>query len=124
MAVNQQILAQTVIKSLQAVEEQMDAESSALDSQIRSMEMDFDTLREKRREYLKHLASKKQEYLSLGHGSYQVVTSTQEFFNLCKKSEKLLVHFYRPITKRCEIIDKHLQILCTNHLETRFLKET
>ena len=121
-AVNGDILAKTVMKSLKVVEDRMDAEASALDAQIRSLDLDVDSLRDKRKEYLKHIASKNQEYLASGHGTYEEVTDTKAFFNLCKKSERVIVHFYRSTTKRCEILDKHLGLLSRKHIETRFLR--
>lgn len=71
---------------------------------------------------LKQAASQKQEWISKGHGTYQEVAGEREFFDECKKSDKLVCHFYRDTTFRCQIVDKHLQLLATKHLETRFLK--
>lgn len=33
-----------------------------------------------------------------------------------------MVHFYRPTTRRCEIIDKHMYLLAAKHMETKFLR--
>ena len=33
-----------------------------------------------------------------------------------------MVHFYRPTTRRCEIIDKHMFPLARKHIETKFLR--
>ena len=38
---------------------------------------------------------------------------------MCKKSEKVVCHFFRERTFRCKIVDKHLSLLATRHLETR-----
>ena len=32
------------------------------------------------------------------------------------------MHFYRPTTRRCEIVDKHLSLLARKHLETKFVR--
>ncbi len=32
------------------------------------------------------------------------------------------MHFYRPSTRRCEIIDKHFYALAAKHIETKFLR--
>lgn len=53
---------------------------------------------------------------------YLEMTDTKEFFNAAKKSERMVVHFYRGVTPRCEIIDAHLQRLAETHVETRFIK--
>ena len=34
----------------------------------------------------------------------------------------MVVHFYRGVTPRCEIVDAHFQKLAPAHLETRFVK--
>jgi hypothetical protein len=33
-----------------------------------------------------------------------------------------VVHFYRPTTRRCEIVDKHFYALAAKHMETKFLR--
>lgn len=53
---------------------------------------------------------------------YSEVTDTKDFFNAAKKSRFMVVHFYRPVTPRCQIVDSHLQKLAPQHLETRFVK--
>jgi hypothetical protein len=34
----------------------------------------------------------------------------------------MIVHFYRPVTPRCQIVDAHFERLAPLHLETRFTK--
>lgn len=34
----------------------------------------------------------------------------------------MVLHFYKDESPRCKIVDHHLKILCTQHLETRFCK--
>ncbi len=34
----------------------------------------------------------------------------------------MVVHFYRGVTPRCEIVDAHFEKLAPRHLETRFVK--
>lgn len=50
------------------------------------------------------------------------LTDTKEFFAAAKKSERLVAHFYRSVSPRCEIVDAHLQKLAYEHVETRFVK--
>ena len=71
---------------------------------------------------MKLAAAKKQEWLSKGHGKYEELHSEKDFFDACKKSDRLICHFYRDTTFRCQIVDKHLTLLAPKHLETRFLK--
>lgn len=53
---------------------------------------------------------------------YSEITDTKEFFNLAKKSSKVIAHFYRSVTPRCEIVDAHFQRLAHKHIEARFIK--
>lgn len=71
---------------------------------------------------MKKLASQKDDWTSKGHGVYSEVTEEKEFFDVCKKSDKVVCHFYRESTLRCKIVDKHLALLAPTHLETRFVK--
>jgi thioredoxin-like negative regulator of GroEL len=63
-----------------------------------------------------------QEWRAKGHGSYSEVADQTEWFHEVKTNERVVCHFYRPSTWRCEIIDKHLSILAQKHLETKFIK--
>ena len=58
----------------------------------------------------------------LGHGVYSEISDQREFFDAAKKSSRMIVHFYRPTTWRCEVVDKHLETLCRTHYETKFVK--
>jgi thioredoxin-like negative regulator of GroEL len=53
---------------------------------------------------------------------YSELTDTKEFFNAAKKSSRMVVHFYRGVTPRCEIVDAHFSKLAPAHVETRFVK--
>lgn len=53
---------------------------------------------------------------------YSELTDTKEFFQAAKKSQRMVVHFYRPVTFRCQIVDAHLATLAQEHVETRFVK--
>lgn len=50
------------------------------------------------------------------------ITDTKEFFNAAKRSQRLIVHFYRSVTARCQIVDAHFERLAETHLESRFVK--
>ena len=43
-------------------------------------------------------------------------------FVATKTSPRVVCHFYRSETWRCEILDKHLTQLAARHIETRFIK--
>lgn len=108
-----------LLKATQVVEQQLDAEIERLD---KFDEDDFEVLRQKRMDALKKSQQQKQEWMSQGHGKYSEVADEKEFFDACKKSKKVVCHFYRDSTFRCKIVDKHLEILAPKHLETKFIK--
>jgi hypothetical protein len=101
-------------------------EEKKLDAQINELENmdedDFEALRQKRKAMLMKKAKKEQDWKQLGHGRYLELTDTKEFFDSAKKSERMVCHFYRGVTPRCEIVDAHFQKLAPTHLETRFVK--
>lgn len=46
----------------------------------------------------------------------------KEFFEVSKKSDNIVCHFYRDVAERCKIVDKHLRILASKHMEAKFCK--
>ena len=61
-------------------------------------------------------------HLVQGHGEYQEISEEKEFFEISKKSENVVCHFYREGFERCKILDNHLKVLATKHIETKFCK--
>lgn len=53
---------------------------------------------------------------------YMEISDPKEFFNAAKKSQRMIVHFYRSVTARCQIVDAHFEKLCQTHLESKFIK--
>jgi len=96
-----------------------------IDEQIRQLDAlkmdDLEELRRKRLEQMKATRAEKQVKKASGHGDYTMVDE-KDFFNEAKKSEFLVVHFWRESTWRCEVMDKHLRQLCGKHWGTRFIK--
>lgn len=115
----QQAVEKTVLEASKVVESQLDAEIERLD-QLDSD--DLEALREKRLKQMKQQAAQREEWKSKGHGHYTEISEEKEFFDECKKSERVVCHFYRDSTFRCKIVDKHLALLAPKHLETKFLK--
>ena len=102
------------------------AQEAALDAQLAKMdhlgEDDFEALRQKRKLDLQKQMRQEQDWRQLGHGRYVELTDTKEFFNAAKKSSRMLVHFYRSVTPRCQIVDAHFERLAQSHVECRFVK--
>ena len=71
---------------------------------------------------MKQAADLKEQWIKNGHGKYEELGEEKDFFDACKKSSKLVCHFYRDSTFRCKIVDKHLALLAPKHIETRFVK--
>lgn len=117
------MIAERVGEGILAVAEEQERQ---LDEKLRQLETmdedDFEALRQKRRQEMQKKMSQEQAWRQLGHGRYAEMTDTKDFFNAAKKSERMVVHFYRGVTPRCEIIDAHLQRLAEKHVETRFVK--
>lgn len=106
--------------------EQAKKEEQKLDAQLKSLEEldedDYEVLRQKRMLALQKKARQEQDWRQLGHGRYMELTDTKEFFGAAKKSERMVAHFFRGVTPRCEIVDAHLERLSAEHVETRFVK--
>jgi len=101
------------------VEEQLDTEIERLEK-LDGDELEI--LRQKRIAGMKKQQAKKQEWLANGHGQYEEIPEEKEFFNVTKKSENVVVHFYKDDAFRCKILDKHLAALAPKHVETKFCK--
>jgi len=111
-------LAEQMLKAAQQVEEQLDGEIDRLD---KLDDDDLEKIRRQRVEQMKKTQKQKEDWMTAGHGEYTEIANEREFFDICKKSKRVLCHFYRSSTMRCKIIDKHLRILAAKHLETHFI---
>lgn len=103
------------------------AEEAALDARLASMEANMtedtlEVLRQKRKLELQKKMRKEADMRQMGHGSYRELTDTKEFFAAAKKSARMIVHFFRGVTPRCEIVDAHFEKLAHKHVGCRFVK--
>lgn len=85
-------------------------------------EDDFATIRANRLQALKDKQAMMTTWKQQGHGAYQEIGDQPQWFSESKTNERMICHFYRASTSRCEIVDKHLQILAPKHMETRIIK--
>merc|ERR1719446_1289659 len=89
-----------------------------LDEEIRRLDAlkadDLEELRRKRLEQMKSTHAEKQKKLAVGHGEYTMIEE-RDFFETAKKTDRLVVHFWRESAWRCEIMDKHLRQLAQKH---------
>ena len=138
----QQIVEQHLLAAAQKVEDQLDNEMHQLQ---KLDEDDMESLRQQRIQQLKKAAIKKKEWLSKGHGEYNEIATEKEFFAEMKGEERMICHFYRDnwpckvlylastlsaflqqvltaLLNLVQVMDKHLQILSKQHVETKFIK--
>jgi len=112
-------IAKQVEAATRQIEEQLDSELDRLTN----LEIDdLSTLRQKRMQEMKKRAQQVSEWKQNGHGEYSAIPDQKTFFDVTKKSNCVVVHFYRNCTPRCDIFDMHFKILAAKHLETRFVK--
>merc|ERR1719221_983698 len=70
---------------------------------------------------MKATHANRQQKLATGHGEYEMIEE-KDFFDVAKKSDRIVIHFWRESTWRCEIMDKHIRQLVQKHWGTRFVK--
>ena len=100
-----QILADQMLQAAKVVEEQLDAEMDKLDKMD---EDDLEALKARRMKALKKQQEKKREWLANGHGQYEEVAEEKHFFDVTKKSDNVVCHFYTNDSFNCKVLDKHL----------------
>ncbi|CAG9763247.1 unnamed protein product [Ceutorhynchus assimilis] len=108
-----------LLQVTQAIEKQVDATIEQIDNLDVN---DLEQLRKSRKKELQKLEEKKREWLQNDHGKYEEQPEEKCFFDIIKKSDNLIIHFYTNSSERCQIVDKHLKILAPKHLEARFTK--
>lgn len=113
------LIQQKVLEAASIVEEQIDSELNRLEN---LKEEDIDIVRERRLQQLKKQQELKQELRRKGHGEYTTIAEENDFFSVCKESNKVICHFYRDSTWRCKILDKHLATLAPKHIEAKFIR--
>jgi len=104
-----------------AVEQKVDAELERLEKAVDD-EDELEILRRQRLEGMRVAQKQRQEWLASGHGTYEELADESEFFAASKKSRFFVCHFFRSSTPRCKIVDKHLSLLSSRHIETRFTR--
>jgi hypothetical protein len=82
---------------------------------------DLRELREARKKKMIVDQQEKLENISKGHGQYREITQ-DEFLPEVTSSKYVICHFYHRDFPRCTIMDHHLKILSTQHIEAKFIK--
>jgi len=104
----------------------LEAEEDRVDDMIKKLdnmdEDDIEKMREIRKRRLKAEAERKHKLRQQGHGEYTEISGDKEFFAALKNCPAAAIHFYRPATERCRIMDKHMGILAKQYVEAKFIK--
>lgn len=109
---------QKVLNATQTLEKQVDA---AIEH-IENLDInDLEQLRKQRVQELKVRQGKRQQWLQQGHGAYEQLPEEKMFFDVIKKSDNVVIHFFTPTNTRSPIVEKHLKILAPKHMETKFV---
>lgn len=101
------------------VEKQVDAAIEQIDNLDLN---DLEQLRKQRMKDLKEQGLKRKEWQSAGHGNYDELAEEKQFFDIIKKSEHVILHFYTNTNERSKIVDMHFKALAPKHIETLFRK--
>jgi hypothetical protein len=104
---------------LQQEEDRLDNMMQKLDNMD---EDDLEKMREVRKRRMQKEAAEKHKLRMKGHGEYTEISGDKEFFAALKDCPAAAIHFYRPGNFRCDIMDKHMNILAKKHVEAKFLK--
>eukprot|EP01084_Bolivina_argentea_P175604 304068_1 len=115
----QKVATQAILDHAKETENKLDETIQALDEMG---EDDFECLRERRRVELEKHMRQVQEWKHNGHGRFMELGDQSEFFDAVKHSKMMAIHFYRPTTKHCAVLDSRMAKLAPKHLETRYCK--
>ena len=120
--------ARALLQGAKAQEQAVDAELMQFD-RLLDDEEGLEALRQKRIEQMKKQHSQMKKWKELGHGEYVELGGShdardvaKQFFQAAKESERMVIHFYRPSTRYCDVFHSYLSKLAPKHLETRFVK--
>lgn len=111
-----QIVGNSVLESLKEEEHKVDQEINRLNNLD---DEDLERIRENRLRKMKARFEKEKVWRSKGHGSVSEIHDQKHFFQTTKESKDVVILFYTPTNAYTEIVDKHLQTLAGQHLETK-----
>lgn len=113
------LIGETLLRTLEAAEEKLDDKLTKMD---RMDDDEYEKILARRRDQMRRVAAEKSKWMAAGHGEYRDCSDQKAFFDELKKEARAIIHFYRPSTRRCELVDKHLGALARQHLETKFMR--
>jgi hypothetical protein len=120
--------ANALLQGAKAQEQSVERELARFDKLLEDDE-GLEELRRQRIAQMQKKHSQAKKWRELGHGTYEELGGGHDardvargFFNASKESDRLVIHFYRPSTRYCDVFHAHLAKLAPNHMETKFLK--
>jgi hypothetical protein len=122
------VAANALLLGAKAQEQTVEAELARFDRLLDDDE-GLEQLRQQRMAQMQKKHSQQKKWRDLGHGTYEELGGGQDsrdvardFFQASKATERLVVHFYRPSTRLCDVFHAHLAKLAPKHMETKFVK--
>ncbi|XP_063719134.1 thioredoxin domain-containing protein 9-like [Symsagittifera roscoffensis] len=109
----------SLLQAAQVAEQKIDDEIKRLE------EMDdegLEQIRQKRLAGMKKEQDAKFHFMRMGHGTYREHTEHEFLKGEGSKSDNVVIHFYRPTTERCQIVDRYLHQLAPKYYATRFCR--
>ncbi|KAG8886524.1 hypothetical protein FRB97_003035 [Tulasnella sp. 331] len=79
-------------------------------------------LREQRMEALKSELARTRDLREQEHGRYTEIMDEKEVLKTSAREARCVVHFYHRDFRRCQIMDKHLELIAPHHFKTRFFR--
>eukprot|EP00934_Nitzschia_sp_Nitz4_P000440 Nitzschia sp. Nitz4//scaffold322_size40381//14080//14814//NITZ4_007559-RA/size40381-processed-gene-0.20-mRNA-1//-1//CDS//3329547824//440//frame0 len=120
--------ARALLQGANAQEESLNAELAQYDKLLDD-EDGLEALRQQRLAQMQKQHQQMQTWRDLGHGTYTDLAQghdsrdvAKQFFEVSKTSPRVVVHFYRPSTRYCDVFHAHLEKLARKHFETKFVK--
>ena len=110
---------QQLLAIAETIERALDDELDRMDEMD---ENDLANIRRNRMKQLREMQKRKEQWIARGHGVYHWITDPKEFFENAKKSERVVCHFGRSASERCNIIDHHMRQAAPVHWETFFMR--
>jgi hypothetical protein len=97
----------------------------AIDDEIERLdhlnEDDYMELRRKRIAEMRNEAQQREKWKRDGHGDLFEIVDEKEFFEMVKRTTRVVALFVRPANRFADELREHLKIIAKHHLETRFL---
>ena len=118
-------VATNILRSTAAQERAITSEISKYDALLDANDSELEKLREKRLRQMKLAADQRSKWIENGHGAYDELQGhdiAKAFFEIAKRSDRVVIHFHRPTTRCCDVFHRALEELAIKHPETKFVK--